>query len=141
MKLLGYLFTLLLATTPIHAHLKILSTPDGVSGPEPCALTCSGVSLHSETGHYKGWKWAHRKGFKHITDLEECGFKAAPVVTVTLAGPTNESGVRGVKKCPSAYVWSADKAYFNVFTVEETTLQDLNENKCDVYWTATGFNC
>lgn len=141
MKLLGFLLALFLAAPSLQQHLKILSTPDGESGPEPCALTCSGVSKYSETGYYKGWKTYLQKGFKKITDLERCGFKSAPLVTITLGGPTRKSDVRGVKTCPSVYAWFVDKGSFNVFTVEDTTIQDLNDNMCDVYWIATGFNC
>ena len=73
--------SVLLAST--QADIKILSTPDGKMGPEPCVRVCSGVD-----SDYSGW-WgsgSHEgKVFKTLR-FEGCDFVSVPVVTAMTTG-------------------------------------------------------
>ena len=136
MKLLqACLITLLLATPALQNELKILSTPDGNSGPSPCALTCSGVASFTDSGSYE-WGTMFGRAYKN-TDISGCGFVSLPVVTATLSGPFYTES----KRCPAVYVQYIENGSFNVFTVVDTTGGQMKRNKCAVHWTATGYNC
>ena len=132
-KMLGCLLTLMLAVPSLQSELKILSTPDGSTHPTPCALTCTGVSRYDETGHHK-WGQLYQLVFKKII-IEDCGFVAPPIVTATLKGASL------LTSCPSIYLQFITFSEFTALTVEETTVSQLTDNKCDVYWTASGYNC
>ena len=114
--------------------LKFLDSPDGEIGPEPCALTCSGVSRYNETGG-GGWlrSWTG-KAFKKV-DIKGCGFVTRPIVIAITNGPEVE------KHCPSLRMQMVHYEWFGALTVEDTNEIEMRENKCDVYWTANGFNC
>ena len=118
-------------TTTLQSHLKIISTPDGTGGPAPCALTCSGVARHNET--WQHWNTGHV--YRRV-DMSGCQFVSEPVVMVT---------VRGYLECPGAVkVWNCQRKWNHVvylLTDDATTPEVMSKRKCDVYWTATGFQC
>ena len=135
--LFSYLLTTLLAV-PALCSLKIVSTPDGDLRPPPCALTCTGVSKHTDTDYFS-WKKYKKQTFKYVTDISECGFVATPSITATLSGPTVGEDVTW---CPAVYVWGNHETRgFYVFTVGESTISQMVGNRCDVHWTATGYHC
>ena len=133
--MLGCLLTLMLAVPSLQSELKILSTPDGDTRPPPCALTCTGVKKYIDTDGYDWRSWSVQ-AFKHI-NMEDCGFVSTPVVTVTVKGPYD--GVE--RSCPPIYVQYVGYKTLTVFTVGGVTASLMNNNKCDVYWTANGYNC
>ena len=132
-KMLGCLLTLMLAVPSLQSELKILSTPDGSTHPTPCALTCTGVSKYDETGHYN-WRQWHQHVYKYVK-IEDCGFVAPPIITATL------KGAYWSVRCPSIYLQLVGYTAFFALSVEETTVSQLTDNKCDVHWTANGYNC
>ena len=139
MKLLCCLLTLMLAE-PSLCGQKILNLPyDAEKGPEPCALTCSGVTKHSEVIDNKlvSWMGSALQAYRWI-DVSDCGFVTAPVLTVTTSGPSVGSAMY---RCPAVYIGHVDNEKFIVFTVGDASPSRLIANRCDVYWTANGFNC
>ena len=44
-------------------------------------------------------------------------------------------------ECPSISVYAVDYRAITVFTVQDATADQMNFNKCEVYWTAHGYNC
>ena len=124
MLLLICLLSLMLAS-PTLSEVKILSTIDGKTGPPPCAITCSGVSTETERWfHWRG------KGNKYI-HFEECGFVDPPVFTATMIGHT----------CPGVNLYGINKGVVDLLTVGDITPEELVNNRCHVFWTASGFNC
>ena len=138
MNLLGCLLTLLLAV-PSLSEQKILSLPKGEPGPQPCTLTCSGVAkyeMSSEVGyHYRYWMSNYEQSYRYV-DMGDCGFASAPVVTATLNGPG-----AGDRRCPPIYITYTDRTLFMVMTTEDISPSRMMDNKCDVYWTANGYDC
>ena len=132
MKLLVCLFTVMLAI-PTRSELKILSTPDGVTGPQPCALTCSGVARYNDTGDFSWIEWDWRAG-KYI-NITDCGFVSSPVVTVTVRGPTLAA------HCPPLRIWDSNDVWFDVVTTAAATPGLMFSWRCDVFWSAFGYNC
>ena len=132
MKLLSCLFSLMLTIPTLPLEVKILNTPDGISHPPPCALTCSGISKHSDTGNYN-WRSYHGQAYKE-NNITGCGFVSPPVVTAILKGYY----MRG---CPSVFIELSKESWFVVQTVEGATAGQMTKDRCDVYWTANGFNC
>ena len=139
MKLLSFLLTVIVLANPTLSELKILNTPDGVAGPPPCAITCSGVARHTDTGdtdnNYR-WRYWRRNAYRRI-NFAECGFVTIPVVTATL------SGYYGDHPCPAIYIRNtiSTNSWFYVQTSKEATPSQMVHNKCDVYWIATGYSC
>ena len=68
--------------------------------------------------------------------MSGCQFVSEPVVMVT---------VRGYLECPgSVKVWNCRRKWEHVIyllTDKPTTPELMSKRKCDVYWTATGFQC
>ena len=124
---------------PSLSEQKILSLPnDGKPGPQPCTLTCSGVTRYEEIEGdygYQTWIGDSRQSYRYV-DLSDCGFVSAPVVTATLSGP-----VADAKRCPPVYIAYTLKSLFIVVTTEDISPSQMINNKCDVYWTANGYNC
>ena len=52
MKSLRLVLVLTLVEISRQGAIKILDTPDGGKYPEPCALTCHGISRYNETGSF-----------------------------------------------------------------------------------------
>ena len=83
--LLNFLTVLLLFTLTEQSELKIISTPDGTTHPERCALTCAGVSVlnpqHISTG--PGWWNSTLYPGRAGTDIgySDCDFVSTPVAT------------------------------------------------------------
>ena len=127
----GHLFTALLISI-VRCNIKILNTQDGQEHPEPCALTCSGLSRHDKLLH--GWVslsiHSRRVTLKTIS-IAGCGFVSPPVVTAAI----NNQLCAGIK----TYWTGADR--FAVVTFEETTADKMRSGKCDVSWIAVGYNC
>ena len=124
----------MMLVTQTISDQKILSLPDGQTGPAPCTRTCSGVSSYKDTGTYK-WITVDSGRVRKRTDIEECGFVSAPVVTAIMRG----------HYCP----------YIQVNAVSDTrlyfeTVQGANVGlsaslivfyQCEVFWSATGYTC
>ena len=112
------------------SELIILDTPDGGTHPAPCALTCSGIGRWNETG-YSG---THPGKVYLRVGTPGCNFESRPVVKAT-----TRSVVSG--DCPSVTVNSIASNYFYLYAVEHSTAAKLNSKKCDVHWSAFGYNC
>ena len=129
--LLPMFISVLLTST--QADTKILSTPDGKMGPDPCARVCSGVdkkhTVWLDSGYYPG------KVNKRIS-MFGCEFISTPVVTVVSGG-----GADGYKICPSLTVADVTHSSFLLYSVSDFTKDKIVQSKCRVYWTATGFTC
>ena len=125
--LLPMLISVLLAGA--QADIKIVSTPDGKIGPEPCIRTCSGVDKD-----YSGWHAApYYPGKVHKSIyMSGCDFVSEPVVTAV-------SGNNYL--CPSFTVANVHSNYFYLYSVSDSTKGKMNQYHCRVYWTATGFTC
>ena len=117
----------------LQNELKILDTPDGDARPAPCALTCSGIARWDETGDY-GW---HRSGsyqgkVLRRVSMSGCNFVSTPVVTAS---------TRGVRLCPSITQLAGDSGWFDEYTVEDSTADMMKKNRCNIHWSAFGYNC
>ena len=66
--------------------------------------------------------------------MRECGFVSAPLVTATAGGNVNAL-------CPSVSVSYINERRFDLYTVEDTTLDEVAKKGCSIYWTASGFTC
>ena len=134
--LLQLTFLVAIATPLLHADIKILNTPTrSQPGPEPCSRICSGVSWWGSTGFYN-WKRSsiYRNKLVRPNDMRECGFVSAPLVTATAGGNVNAL-------CPSVSVSYINERRFDLYTVEDTTLDEVAKKGCNIYWTASGFTC
>ena len=128
MKTLYHLLTLLVVT--LQLDLKIVSSPDKIPHPAPCALICSGEDSALD---WIDSTWLPGKVQKYI-DMSDCGFVSPPVVSVS------SRGIYGV--CPlfmEMTTLSMDD--FVVFSVEDWYAEDAIRNQCFVHWIATGYNC
>ena len=110
----------------------ILDLPDHSSHPEPCALTCSGIS-RSDDPESAWYDRGYVSKATKIVDISGCKFAAPPVVTAVVG--------RGDNLCTSIHVrWvRADKFY--AISVEDGKAAALTHGLCDVYWIATGYSC
>ena len=126
------MFTLTLVPV-VLGDLVILSTPDGIAHPVPCARTCSG------TGKWKNWDDSGAfpgKVYKHVI-IADCGFVSPPVVTVSTRSQRQRGDV-----CPSVSVmWNLTKLRFMVCSVENTTATEMSASQCEVHWAAFGYTC
>ena len=120
----------LLAST--QADIKILSTPDEKTGPEPCIRTCSGVDknysrwYNSDTNPGKVFKWI---------DMSDCDFVSQPIVTA-VSGSGASDGL-----CPSFTAAYVQSNKFFLYSVTNFSTDTMKNNACRVFWTATGFTC
>ena len=129
---------IIMMVVPIKpSELTILDTPNGGTGPAPCAITCSGIGRWDATGDYS-WKgsYSYRHPFKATknVDMSGCNFVSPPVVTVTIRSPV--SGM-----CPSVTVIEIYGNVFSLYSVEGTTAAHMTSKKCDIHWIAAGYNC
>ena len=140
MLMLPLLLTMMVAPT-FQSPLKILDTPDGGTRPDPCALICFGIGRWNETGYYqwvdsaslRNFPWRQGKAIK-IIDISGCNFESRPVIKAT---------IRSVEPgdCPSvAYHWISNYFPF-FFTIEDITGAEMKSKKCDIYWSAYGYDC
>ena len=113
-----------------QADTKIVSTPDGTMGPEPCIRTCSGADKN-----YYGWSNQYGIVSKKI-DMSECDFASPPVVAAV-----SGSGAGKDMLCPSINVPDLKSDEFTLYSSSFYTADIVKRNKCIVYWTATGFIC
>ena len=74
------------------------------------------------------------KAFKMV-DIKGCGFVTRPIVIAITNGPEDD------RHCPALRMQMVHYEWFGALTVEDTKAATMKENKCDVYWTANGFNC
>ena len=129
--LLPIFVSVLLASA--QADIKILSTPDGVTGPEPCIRTCSGVDknhsrwYNSDTNPGKVFKWI---------DMSGCDFVSQPVVTAMSGEGIGNEGL-----CPSFTAAYVQSNKFFIYSVTDFRADTMKNNACRVFWTATGFTC
>ena len=138
MKELVCLFIVTLTSPTLASELKILNTPDGTSGPPPCALTCTGVLHYNETGDHR-WVDILTGQAGKSGDISECGFVSTPVVVASTHGPYG--GQRAIDRCPSVYISTVDKKKFWVFTVGTVKAKQVTGRHCDVNWVANGYSC
>jgi hypothetical protein len=125
---------------PPSSQVKVLDTPDGVSGSDQCVLTCSGVGRWNLHGWIDAVTYPGKTLMK--IDIEGCGFTSTPVVTATTAAG-EDLKMTGVV-CPSIFVGAmkaSSKYVIWGYSVEDTTASWMNYNQCNVYWTAIGYNC
>ena len=125
------LVSVLLAGT--LADIKILDTPDGKIGPEPCVRVCSGVDKN-----YSGWYDSDSNPGKVYMpiNMTGCDFVSQPIVTAV-----SGSGVGLSNLCPSLTVTLVRSHFFYLFSVSDFTKNKMKLHQCRVYWTATGFTC
>ena len=122
------LFLVSLISQTHQVQMKISSMPNSGDFPEPCALVCVGV------GFYTTWEdssWAPGKSLIRIS-MENCGFVSQPVITTTVAGPG---------KCPSLFVDKYGQNNFVGYTVGSMSAAYAIDQKCEVHWSAFGYNC
>ena len=130
--LLLILVSVLLAST--QADTKILNTPDGKTGPEPCIRVCSGVDKN-----FSGWDNSSKnpgKVYKFI-NIYGCNFVSPPIVTA-VAGSGH---ILAHKLCPSFTVNNVASSAFNLYSVTDFTAYYMRQHQCRIYWTATGYTC
>lgn len=130
--LLVQIFVLVLSSGAL-ADIKILDTPDGKMGPEPCVRVCSGIDRD-----YTGWDDSSENPgevYKWIHGMSGCGFVSAPVVTVS-GGSISSSDL-----CPSFTHYLVSNTEFFLYSVSGSSRDKMINHKCEVYWTATGFTC
>ena len=116
-----------------QADIKILDTPDGKMGPEPCVRVCSGVDKD-----YSGWIDSDLnpgKVHKYI-DMSGCDFVSQPVVTAV-----SGNGVRYGGTCPTFHVSTVRRYGFALYSLSDFTKDIARRSRCKVFWTATGFAC
>ena len=133
--MIRFLLIAMMVAPTLHVELKILDTPDGGTGPAPCALICSGVGKYDGTGLYK-WGSFHltpTKAYKNV-DMSGCDFVAPPVVTATVKS-------KWWSLCPSISGGYTNGSWFQVHTVEDATPDEMRRKKCSIHWIATGYNC
>ena len=129
--LLSLLFLVLLVST-VEADIKILDTPDGKMGPEPCVRVCSGVDKE-----HTGWTTYNGRVYKAIY-MSGCDFVSPPVVTMVSASGVNNPNYL----CPSFTVYqSLSSEYFLPISESGYTKEKMRLYQCRIYWTATGFTC
>ena len=130
-RLLPIYVSVLLASA--QADIKILNTPDGRIGPEPCVRVCSGVDKN-----YSGWYDSDPnpgKVYKGI-NMSGCDFVSEPVVTAV-----SGNGFNTFNLCPSFTVTYVHRDLFYLYSLSDFTKEKMNQHQCRVYWTATGFTC
>lgn len=123
------LFFLFLLVSTVQSNIKILNTPDGEKHPEPCALTCSGVSRHDDA-RYPWFSPLSGKAGKAV-DITGCGFVAPPVISATIAN----------NYCAAMMPYWTSTHTFYVMSVGETTPDTMRTQECDVSWIAVGYSC
>ena len=119
------------------SDLTILDTPDGGTHPASCALTCSGIGRWDATGDYR-WRDSGAypgKGYKYV-GISGCNFVSPPVVIAT-----TRSASLSAMDCPSVIANGIAKTLFYLYTIEDSTAADMKSKKCDVHWSAFGYNC
>ena len=129
------LMILVAIATQIRGDIKILDTPSHETGPEPCTRICSGVSWWDDVGLYE-WRSStvYPSKMFRFNDMQECGFVRQPVVVATAGGKSNNL-------CPSVAISHIDKARFDLYTVEDSSLSYITQRECNIYWTASGYTC
>ena len=117
-----------------QADTKILNTPDGKTGPEPCIRVCSGVDKN-----FSGWDNSPQnpgKVYKFI-NIYGCGFVSPPIVTA-VSGSGHDLAY---KLCPSFSVNQVTSSSYHLYSVTDFTAYNMRQHQCRIYWTATGFTC
>ena len=121
----------------LHADMKILSTPDGKIGPEPCVRVCFGVFMD-----FRAWFDSDANPGKVGTNwnsisMSDCDFVSAPIVTaVSSSGHDSGYGL-----CPSLTVTVTRSSFFRIYSASDFTRDKIIQNQCKIYWTASGFTC
>ena len=117
----------------VQGDIKILSTPSGTLGHEPCARICSGVDTD-----YRGWKDSHAshgKTYKYVW-MSDCDFISTPVITVTSRSVTNS------RLCPTFTIsYNVWRYKFRLHSVPDFTADKMARYQCGILWTAVGFVC
>ena len=133
-SMMRLLMVVMLAAPTLQSELKILDSLYGeTGGPEPCAITCSGI------GRYYRWKnggnsqFYPGKAYQKIS-TSGCNFVTIPLVTVTTL--SNFYG-----PCPAITQFNPKTSYFTVFTIEDMSSSDMVYKSCNVIWIATGYIC
>ena len=128
-RLLPMLISVVIASS--QADTKIVSTPDGKMG--SCIRVCSGVDED-----YSRWENSGSKFGKvwMTINMTGCDFVSQPVVTAV-----SGSGDSYSRLCPSLTVPHVRSDYFHLYSVSDSTKDEMIQYHCRVYWTATGFTC
>ena len=133
------LLVAMLAAPTLQSELKILDTPYDGTGPEPCAVTCSGIARWDTPGDY-GWKDArgsYNPGKAYMmVRTRGCNFVSSPLITVT-----TKSWWDGLCPAVTQITQPAWSSLFYVMTVENTAAEVMKKRKCDIVWIATGYIC
>ena len=123
----------------LQDSVQVVNLPENAVGPEPCTHVCSGVQKWDEafgryywddSGAYPGKVW-------RLVDISACKFVSPPVITVTTVRATD--GDYGI--CPGLAVHDVSSTRFSVYSVNDATASDMRRIRCDINWTAAGFNC
>ena len=128
------IFVLVLLVVSAQSEIKIVSIPDGEMGAAPCATTCAGVDKD-----YSGWMESNFNTGKVLKwiDMSGCDFVSSPVVTVS-----SECGISAHHIwCPSFTVAFVFNERFLLYSLSDSTKDEMSRYQCRVYWTATGFTC
>ena len=122
------LLLLLLVSTTQQSGLKILNTPGFSVHPEPCAVTCAGVT---SAGWQDSVKFPGRVNLE--VDIRQCGFTSLPIINLSV----KSSG--GFHKTINVMNLSMD--YFIVYTNQGMSADYAEYSGWQLNWTAVGFNC
>ena len=122
---------LLLADVSLENELKIISSPDGISRPAPCALTCAGVTAGTD---WSDSQLYFMRSFV-VIDTQECGFMSKPVVT-TMGEPAD-----GREPTVNFFLSSVSGNLIYVYTQDIVSARHANTNGWRVHWSAFGYNC
>ena len=135
-KLTLTIFPVVLLAAVRAAYIKILDTPDGQKGNDPCVTVCSGVDKDygQWTLHSNMLNPIYEAAVSKDIDISGCDFAFTPVVTAV-------SGSSGVEICPSFTVPSVAKSSFKLVSTTTYIPAWMSVLKCKVYWTATGYTC
>ena len=117
----------------VHADIKILNTPAGKVGSEPCARICSGVDQE-----YTQWVLTanHPTKVHKYINISDCNFVYPPVITAVSGGSADN-----FRLCPSFTIPAVNNDGFKLYSVVDSSHDRMRVDQCNVYWTASGFVC
>jgi len=122
----------------LQGSVQVVNLPENAVGPEPCTHVCSGVQKWNvgvfywvDSSYYPG------KVYRSV-DISACGFVTPPVITVTTSR-AGGAGYLGI--CPGLTVHDVSSTDFDVYSINDATSSDMKRIRCDINWTASGFNC
>lgn len=140
-------FLLFFLASVSSSEIKILDS----SGPEPCALICTGHSKAiSGQARGQGW-WDFHNGWLIIdVDTSRCGFTTVPTVITSLQVQGNadwstltvgSSVIRDVTSDSFSVVLTGWVRSDNWSPSGRLSLELAESRKWAISWSATGYNC